>query len=559
MKTPIIQTREIDRDIASRFLAAGESPVMARLYSSRGVNPEESLLDPRLLPAKETLGGAIEAAQLLAEAIQSNQRIIILGDYDADGATSTALMLRALRQAGADVDFIVPNRFVHGYGISPLLARLAKDMGAEVIVTVDNGISAHAGIKEARDLSMKVVITDHHLQGETLPDADCIVNPNMRFRTFATRHLAGVGVAFYVLGMLREELKRRNHPNLFNLASMVDLVAVGTVGDLVRLDPVNRTLVKLGLDKIRRLNGIPGLKALLSITNRNQAATNAETAGFVLAPRINAAGRLQTADIGIRMLATDDFGEALLLAKQLDDINRERRAIQTEMTEIALDMVEGLDLSARKSAVVFEPSFHEGVVGLVASHLKERYSLPSAAFAEGEDGHYKGSFRSIQGVHVRDVLELVSKRADGLLINFGGHAMAAGGKVAKGRLDEFILEFDSAVVELAQPGAFDPVTYTDGVLASTEITYDVARRIGEENWGQGFPAPLFQGGFKVVDQRVVGNGHLKLKLDDGWGRHDAIFFGQGEPISEQVNLLYKLGINEYNGASSVQLVVEGIY
>lgn len=559
MNTPAIQTREFDREIASRFLQSGESPVMARLYAARGIAPEDAILDSSKLPAKETLEGASEAAQLLAEAIQGGKRIIILGDYDADGATSTALMLRALRQAGADVGSLVPDRVLHGYGISPLLARMAKDMGAEVIVTVDNGISAHAGIAEAKALKISTCITDHHLQADTLPNADCIVNPNMRSSKFATRNLAGVGVAFYVLGMLREELKRRNHSRLFNLASMIDLVAVGTVGDLVRLDAPNRTLVKLGIDKIRRLQGLPGLKALLSVTGRNPAATNGETLGFVIAPRINAAGRLQTADIGIRMLATDDLGESLLLAKQLDDINHERRAIQAEMTDIALDMVEGLDLSGRRSAVVFDETFHEGVVGLVASHLKERFGLPSAAFARGEDGHYKGSFRSINGVHVRDVLELVSKRADGVLLNFGGHAMAAGGRVARGRMDEFTRLFDAAVVELAQPGAFDPVTYTDGTLTSSEISYELAKRIGEENWGQGFPPPLFQGGFKVVDQRVVGNGHLKLTLDDGWRRHNAIFFGQGQPINEQVNLLYRLGINEYNGASTVQLMVEGVY
>lgn len=557
-KPTTIKSRQVDTTVANQFIQAGVDPVIARLYAARGLHPEDTALDASGLPPKETLEGCTDAAAMLADAVQSKKKIVIIGDYDADGATSTALMLRALRACGADVDFIVPDRILHGYSISPLLSRMAVDRGAQLIVTVDNGISAHAGIAEAKKLGLQTIITDHHLQADTLPAADCIVNPNMRSSRFASRNLAGVGVAFYVLGALRDELKRRGHAQVFNLSSMIDLVAVGTVGDLVQLDRVNRTLVKIGLDKIRNLRGLPGIQALLSITGRNPAATNAETAGFVLAPRINAAGRLATADIGICMLATDDIGEALLLASQLDDINHERRALQTDMTDTALAIMDGLDLAGRKSVVVYDESFHEGVVGLVASHLKEAFNIPSAAFAKAEDGSYKGSFRSIAGVHVRDALDLVSKRSSGILLTFGGHAMAAGARIAADGMDRFVSLFDTAVQELASADAFDPVIYTDGELASSEMHFGLAERILAENWGQGFPAPLFQGNFRVFNQRIVGTGHLKLSLHDGVAMHDAIFFKQAENIADQAQLLYRLDINEYRGASKLQLVVDRV-
>lgn len=560
LNTKEIRRREVNQLDYQALLANGTEPVLARLYASRGIKPESLLPDIGLLPAKDTLEGCIEAGKMLADAVMANKKCICLGDYDSDGVSSTSIFIRALRALGAHADYIIPNRVTEGYGLSPSLARRAKEMGAEVLITVDNGISAFAGVMEAKKLGMSVVITDHHLASSDgkLPNADIIVNPNIQGSQFKTRALAGVGVAFYVLGALREELKARKFELTFNMSQLLDIVAIGTVGDMVALDEVNRAIVNMGINRMRAGQGVVGTKALLSVTGRNPIKTNSETIGFVLAPRINAAGRLETANIGIEMMITDDIGEALVIASQLDGINKERRNIQSEMTDIALSMVENMDTAGRCSLVAFDETFHEGVVGLVASKLKENFNLPSCALSIAEDGNIKGSLRSIEGVHIRDVIDLVSKRSPGLIISFGGHAIAAGVKIRSDGLDEFTQLFERAVRDLAAPDAFNPYVMTDGELKAGEITFDLVNAINAENWGQGFPTPLFEGTFRVVRQKIVGNAHTKMTLQSENVQHEAILFGHDEPLPETIRALYKIGINEYQGASTLQLMIDSI-
>ena len=560
LNTKAIKRRDINQADYEGLVNTGTHPVMARLYASRNIQSDSLLPDIGSLPAKNTLEGCIEAGKMLAEAVISNKMCIIIGDFDADGVTSTSICMRALRALGARVGYIIPDRAKEGYGINPSLARRAKEMGAEILITVDNGVSGFAGVVEAKKLGLTVLITDHHLASSDgkLPAADIIVNPNIQGSKFQTRALAGVGVAFYVLGALREELKARKFELTFNMSQLLDIVAIGTVADMVPMDFCNRALVNMGINRMRAGQGVVGTKALLSVIGRNPIKTNSETIGYYLASRINAAGRLETANIGIEMMITDDIGKALQIASQLDSINKERRNIQSEATDIALDMIDNLDISERKSLVVFDPTFHEGIVGLISSKMKEKYNLPSAAFTLAEDGNIKGSLRSIEGVHIRDVLDLVSKRCPGLLLAFGGHQAAAGGRLRSDGLDEFTKLFEQAVADLASPEAFNPYILTDGELGSGEITFDLVNAINAENWGQTFPTPLFEGTFRVVRQKIVGNAHTKMSLQKGNEQFEAILFGHDEPLPETIHALYKIGINEYQGASTVQLMIESI-
>lgn len=556
--TKTIKQRNIDKATYEALIETGLHPVMARLYAARNIQPAALTPEIANLPQKHTLEGCIESAKLLADAIMANKNCIIVGD--ADGVTSTSIFMRALRSLGCNVGYIIPDRVKEGYGLSPSLARRAKDRGADLLITVDNGIASFAGVLEAKKLNLEILITDHHLSTPDgkLPVADCIVNPNIKGSKFKTRCLAGVGVAFYVLGALREELKARNYPKSFNMSQLIDLVAIGTVGDMVPLDEANRSIVNLGINRIRAGQGVVGTKALLSVTGKNPIKTNAETIGFTLAPRINAAGRLETANIGIEMMITDDIGEALVIASQLDGINKERRFIQSEMTDVAMELVNNIDIIGRNSLVVFNESFHEGVVGLVASQLKEKYSLPSCALALAEDGSIKGSLRSIEGVHIRDAVDLVDKRSPGLVLSYGGHQGAAGVRIRSTGLDEFTKLFDQAVRDIASEDAFNPYILTDGELHHGEVDYDLIMAIKSENWGQAFPTPLFEGIFRVVSQRIVGGTHTKLKLQKGMEEFDAILFNHDEPLPETIKALYKLDINEYQGASTIQLMIEAI-
>jgi len=556
-----IRRRTVNESDYQGLLNTGLNPVMARLYASRNINAESLLPNIGILPPKDSLEGCIEAAKLMAEGIISGKTFIVVGDFDADGAAGTSILMRAFRELGGKISYIIPDRVKDGYGLSANLARRAKERGADILITVDNGISAFAGVLEAKKLGLEIIISDHHLSSGDgkLPNADIIVNPNMQGSKFKTKSLAGVGVAFYVLGALREELKARGYPRTFNMAQLLDIVALGTVGDMVPMGEVNRALVNLGINRMRVGQGVPGVKALLSVTGRNPIKTNSETIGFVLAPRINAAGRLETADIGIEMLITDDIGEALKFASELDSINKERKNIQAEMTDIALSTVDNLDITNRHSLVVFDETFHEGVIGLVASKLKENYNLPSCAFTVAENGNLKASLRSIEGVHIRDVCDLVDKRCPGLLLSFGGHAMAAGCSIRTDGLDEFTNLFEQAVVDLASPDAFNPYILTDGALGEGEITFDLVNAINAENWGQTFPTPIFEGSFKVVRQKLIGNGaHTKMTLQSGYTQYEAILFGHAEPLPDTIHALYKISINEYQGASTLQLMIEAI-
>lgn len=555
-----IKQRIIDQASYAGLVETGMHPVMARLYASRNITVDSLLPDIGSLPLKNTLEGCIDAGKMLADAVMSNKMCIILADFDSDGVTACSIFVRALRSLGCRVEYIIPHRVKEGYGLSIGLARRAKEMGGELLITVDNGIAAFQGVLEAKKLGMDVLITDHHLATPDgkLPVADCIVNPNIVGSKFKSRALAGVGVGFYVLGALREELKVRGYAKTFNMAQFIDLVSIGTVGDMVALDDVNRAIVNLGINRMRAGQGVVGTKALLSVTGKNPIKTNAETIGFTLAPRLNAAGRLDTADIGIEMMITDDIGSALMIAKTLDDINKERRAIQSDMTDVALDRVDSIDIEGRSSIVVFDESFNEGVVGLVASHLKEKYSLPSCALALAEDGCIKGSLRSIEGVHIRDTIDLVDKRSPGLVLSYGGHSAAAGLRIRSNGLDEFIKQFDLAVKDIATEGAFNPYILTDGQLGHGEINYDLVNAINAENWGQTFPTPLFEGSFRVVKQKIVGGAHTKLTLQNGMEEFEAILFNHDEALPETVNALYKIGINEYQGVSTVQLMIEAI-
>lgn len=560
LNTKEIRRRVVNQDHYQGLIAIGTHHVLARLYASRGITAESLLPDIGLLPPKDSLEGCIEAGKMLADAVMANKKCVILGDFDCDGVTSTSIFMRALRALGANVSYIIPDRQKDGYGLGPNLARRAKEMGADVLITVDNGVSAFAGVIEAKKLGMDVIITDHHLASSDgkLPNADIIVNPNIQGSKFKTRALAGVGVAFYVLGALREELKARKFELTFNMSQLLDIVALGTVSDMVPMDEINRAIVNMGINRMRAGQGVVGTKALLSVTGRNPIKTNSETISFVLGPRINSAGRLQTANIGIEMMITDDIGEALMIASQLDGINKERRNIQSDMTDIALTMVDNMETTNRCSLVAFDESFNEGVVGLVASKMKDKYNLPSCALSVADDGNIKGSLRSIEGVHIRDVIDLVSKRSPGLIISFGGHPVAAGVKFRSDGLDEFTQSFETAVRDLAAPDAFNPYVLTDGELKGSDISFDLVNAINAENWGQGFPTPIFEGHFKVVRQKIVGNAHTKMTLKSGDNQYEAILFGHDEPMPESIHALYKIGINEYQGASTLQLMIESI-
>lgn len=513
--------------------------------------------------APKGLTQAEHAAGLLAEAIAAGKRMLIVADYDCDGATACAVGLRGLRAMGAKVDFLVPNRFETGYGLSPAVIELACIHPAgkpDLIITVDNGIASVDGVAEANARGIGVIVTDHHLPGDVLPDALAIVNPNQPGCGFPSKNLAGVGVIFYLMLALRAELRKRavipvdGGPRLDGLA---DLVALGTVADVVKLDPNNRLLVTRGLDRIRRGLMQPGIRALFAVASRDAQAASAMDLGFAIGPRINAAGRLTDMSLGIRCLTTDDDMQALELARELDNINRERRQIESVMKEQALEATQSIEASAVGASVcVFHPEWHQGVVGLVASRLKEKYFRPTIAFAPAGDDEIRGSGRSIPDVHLRDVLDLISKRNPGLIHKFGGHAMAAGLTMGRADYEHFQPAFESAVVELTGRQSFEPVIETDGSLESGYANAQVAVMLQQEVWGAGFPAPLFLDEFKIRSQKLVGEKHLKLSLERGHQRFDAIWFGHTENLPEFIRAAYKLEQNVWNGMVSVQLVIE---
>ena len=539
----------------------GVHPLLARLYAARGVS-ERSELDYELksLLPPATLTHATDAAVLLADAIEAEARLLIVGDYDCDGATATAVGMRGLRLLGAEVDFLVPDRFKFGYGLSPEIVDLAAEQSPDMIVTVDNGIASLAGVARAQELGMAVLITDHHLPGDELPNADCIVNPNQPGCDFPSKCIAGVGVMFYVMLALRAELRTRGwfaeRPEP-NFASLLDLVALGTVADVVKLDRNNRILVSQGLKRMRAGQLQPGIAALFKAAGRDAGRATAFDLGFLLGPRLNAAGRLADMRLGIECLITDDPARALNIAQQLDQLNRERREIESGMQEQALILLESLDPDDPAPGIaLFDPDWHEGVVGILASRIKEKLHRPVFAFARGEGGIVKGSGRSIPGLHLRDALDLVAKRAPGLLLRFGGHAMAAGATLVEADFPRFQALFAEIAGELLAPADLTRTLETDGPLEGGYISLETARLLENEVWGQGFPAPLFLDQFEVEQQRILKDKHLKLRLRKGNSRIDAIQFNFQQQPGAQARIAYRLAINEYQGVESPQLMIE---
>lgn len=543
------------REVLTR---AGLSPLLARLFAARGVSGPGDLkqgLD-ELLPYSRLLHCEAAAARL-ADAIARRESLLVVGDYDADGATATAVAMSGLGAMGADVAYLVPNRFEYGYGLSPEIVRMAAERKPRLLITVDNGIAAHAGIEEARRLGLEVLVTDHHLPGDTLPEA-LIVNPNQPGCPFASKHLAGVGVMFYVLMALRAELRKRGaftrcqEPNL---ASLLDLVALGTVADVVKLDANNRLLVAQGVARMRRGLARPGVQALFQVAGRKPERACAEDLGFVVGPRLNAAGRLSDMSLGIECLLAPDMGRALGLAGELDQLNRERRGIEAGMQEQALALLEGIDVTDGASLCLFDPGWHQGVVGLLASRLKERHHRPTLIFADGGDGLLKGSGRSIPGLHLRDALDRVDRLAPGLMLKFGGHAAAAGLTLQRARFEEFAALFERVAGEELSEADLTRRIETDGELAREEFSLENAEALRNAVWGQGFPSPAFHGDFQVQSQRLVGERHLKLRLAGAAFAAEAILFNQEIPLPERIQAVYRLDVNEWNGNRGLQLTL----
>lgn len=539
-------------------------PILRRLYSARGVTGSEQLdyTLQRLVPV-HTMSGIDAAVELLLK--HRNNRIIVIGDFDADGATSTALVIRCLREFGInDAGYLVPNRFEFGYGLSPEIVRVAAERSPELLITVDNGVSSVAGVEEAHRLGIEVLITDHHLPGAELPAPDAMLNPNLDDNDFASPHLAGVGVAFYLMAALGRTLEAEGLSGAARVpARYLDLVALGTVADVVTLDHNNRVLVAQGLQRIRAGKAVPGIAALFEQAGRSLARAVSTDLGFVVGPRLNAAGRLEDMSVGIECLLTDDAQAAARLAAMLDEINKERRSIETKMRQEAFAYVDAIDAQDLPACVcLYDGEWHQGIVGLIAARVRERCDRPVIAFAREDDGVLKGSARSINGVHIRDLLEAVSSAKPGLITKFGGHAMAAGLSIQEQRFSEFSASASEQLGRLYPDADFSGAILTDGDLPADAMNLKFAKVLREAGpWGAGFPEPVFTGNFEIDEQRTVGENHLKFRVRPASGGDpvDAIAFNQAGPVYRGVvQLTYRLDVNEYRGFESPQLIVEQI-
>jgi single-stranded-DNA-specific exonuclease len=564
--------RIVQRPATARFLP-NLHPVLARVYAARHVASSAELEHTlELLQPPGLLKGMEAAVDLLARAIRNGLRLLIVADFDADGATSCALALRALRAMGArEVQFVVPNRFEYGYGLTPEIVAVAAQYQPDVLITVDNGISSIEGVQAAKTLGMQVLITDHHLPAAELPLADAIVNPNQPGDDFPSKHLAGVGVIFYVMLALRSRLRsdgwfaERNVTEP-NLARLLDLVALGTVADVVPLDHNNRILVAQGLKRINQGQACPGILALLKAAGRKPGRLAAADLGFVVAPRLNAAGRLTDMSLGIECLLTDSESRAQEIAQELDRLNHDRRAIESEMQNQALAIVQELHLGEHglpAGVCLFDPAWHQGVIGILAARIRERVHRPVIAFAPATETEIKGSARSVPGLHIRDVLDAVAARHPGLVSKFGGHAMAAGLSLPRTHFDAFQRAFAEEVARHLDADDLHGEIHSDGTLAADDLTLDLAQQLRAAGpWGQGFPEPMFDGEFEVVNQRVVAEKHLKLYLRAAPGADpvEAIAFRALEsatlPAWSRIRAAYRLDVNEYQGNRSLQLVIE---
>jgi single-stranded-DNA-specific exonuclease len=556
-----ILTRSIPFRVSELLRQGGVHPVLARVYAARGLTDVRELsCDLTALIPPSGLLHIDVAAVFLADAIAAHKKMVIVADYDCDGATACAVGLRGLRALGGHVDFIVPNRFEYGYGLTPeIVALTATEKSPDIIITVDNGIASIDGVAEANRRGIEVVITDHHLPAATLPAARVIVNPNQPDCCFPSKHLAGVGVMFYLLLALRAEMRRRG---LFDaqtqpkLDSLLDLVALGTVADVVKLDANNRILVAQGLKRMRAGRMHAGVAALFRVAGREARSASPFDLGFALGPRLNAAGRLQDMALGIECLTTDDTGRAWAIAQQLNEINLKRREIEAEMQDAALLHLDDFQPQDSNTISVFDPTWHQGVIGIVASRLKEKFYRPTITFAPGPEGMIKGSGRSIPGFHLRDALDLVSKHAPDLIDKFGGHAMAAGLTIRADAFDAFAAAFEAVGRDWLSQNQLERIVETDGVLEDAFYTTEFITLLESQVWGQGFAAPVFCDEFRVLSQRVLKERHLKLQLEINGVRHDAIWFGHTDSLPARARVAFRLDANLYNGVTRVQLMVE---
>ena len=575
-----ITTRTYDSHTFQTLNGCGLSPVLARIYAARGIENFSQLETElaHLIPFGQLKNITVTAA-LLADAIAAKKHLLIVADYDSDGATACAVGIRILRKFGAIVDYLVPNRFEFGYGLTPEIVHLAHTAKQpDILITVDNGIASVEGVSEANRLGMQVVITDHHLPGDELPAAMAIVNPNQPGCPFPSKSIAGVGVIFYLMLALRAELRQRGafkesgqEPNL---AGFLDLVALGTVADVVKLDSNNRILVQQGLQRIRKGRGCAGINALLQVSRREYQQISTYEMGFMLGPRLNAAGRLDDMSLGIECLITDDAAYAAQIAKQLDELNRQRREIESTMQESALVKLEDtlktrqLEIQTAYSICLFDTEWHQGVIGILASRIKDKHHRPVIIFAPGNDGEIKGSGRSINGFHLRDALDLVAKRHPELILKFGGHAAAAGLTIHAHHFEKFCDAFEQVAQILLTPADLTHVIETDGDLETSDINLELVEYLDRQVWGQGFPQPSFNARFYVESQRIVGEKHLKLKLrkldSNNPGQtqrksedaYDGILFFHNDPLPDLIDAVYRLQINEYNGKTTLQLLLE---
>lgn len=552
----------------------GMPKLLARIYAARAVNSAQELkYDLKGMVSPGLFSEQLEVAvDRLCYAMSEQQSILVVGDFDVDGATSTALLVSCLREMGANnVNYLVPDRVTFGYGLSPELVAFAANVSPDLIITVDNGVSSIEGVAAANDLGIDVVVTDHHLPGAVLPDAVAIVNPNLVSESFPSKNLAGVGVVFYLLIALRQVLRESGWFEVQglrvpNLAEYLDLVALGSVADVVPLDFNNRIFVRQGLQRIRKGACRPGITALFEVAGRSPVTSQASNLGFVVGPRLNAAGRLESMSLGIECLLATEADAAAAFAKELDEINIERRHIQADMQEQAEEILTKTAINESElplAVCLYDRSWHQGVVGIVASKIKDQFHRPVIVFADGEDGSLKGSARSIPGIHIRDVLDRVASQNPGLITKFGGHAMAAGLSLDSEMFEQFQVALQQAVEAMSTPDLFEPVVLTDGKLEDSELAISTAQMLDAAGpWGQGFPEPLFQGEFTIRDKRVLKQKHLKMVLTPSKGKEevDAIVFNtdvdRWPPVGETVSCTYRLSVNHFRGNSSLQLMIQ---
>ena len=554
--------RDFDKDIYNDLVSKGFNPALSNIFSARNIKSSSDIkyqLDKLLSP--DLLKSNIDVGKFLMQAITAKQKIVVVGDYDADGATATACCVLGLRKFGANIDFIVPNRFEFGYGLTPKIVRLASKKSPDIIITVDNGIASIDGVEEANKLGITVVVTDHHLPSKQLPNALYIVNPNQKSCTFPSKSLCGVGVIFYVLLSTRIAFRdtsffeNRLEPNL---ADLLDLVALGTVADLVPLDFNNRILVKFGLDKINSNSCNFGIRAILAL-NKNTKIVKSTDLSFAIAPKLNAAGRLDDMTLGIQCLLSDNMDSANNLAKKLNAFNEKRKFIEQEMKEKALLILTEPNIKNCYSVTMFDPSWHQGVIGILAARIKEKYYRPTIIFAEGGAGLLKGSGRSISSYHLRDALDLISKRNPNLIHTFGGHAMAIGLTIKSENFKIFSEEFESVSRELIQKEDLNLIIEVDKEIPSNYFNYETAKVINSQIWGQGFPAPIFFGTFDVLDQKVIAEKHTKCILNNNNNnKYNAIFFNSIQTLPDRMSISYSVDANEFNNKKSLQIIIKNL-